>query len=163
MYTQPTACWLINLNDKGMSADRGATRLTTSTHTLYCKMPLQIPKQHVPAILKIRALSDAVTEKLIDALASSPFTQVPDKMAKRIAVSVPDISSKDLKAIVETVYALHNVREFSEVTASRFLTDLVQAVRAGDDSNSPLDRDEASRLRDRFKRMLDIEKMGSKA
>jgi hypothetical protein len=118
---------------------------------------LQIPKQHVAAILKIRQLSDASAEKLIDALASSPFTSEADEMAKRIAKRVPDIQPKDLKAIVDTVYALHYVREFSEVKASKFLGDLVQAVKATGESRLALEPAEAERLRDRFKRLLDIE------
>jgi len=120
-------------------------------------VPLQIPKQHVPAILKIRGLSDASVNQLIDALDSSPFTSAADEMAKRISGRVPDVQPRDLKAIVDTIYALHYVREFSDVKTSKFLGDLVQAVRDESESKSALVPAEAAHLRDRFKRLLEIE------
>src|ERR1700680_234151 len=59
----------------------GHPRLTATRSNLYSssQVALQIPKQHVAAILKIRQLSDASAEKLIDALASSPFTSEADE------------------------------------------------------------------------------------
>jgi hypothetical protein len=77
-------------------------------------MALQIPKQHLPAIIKIRQLPDVTADQLITALASFPPTPDAKTMAEQIAPQVPDILPDDLKDIVDTLYALYYVREFSE-------------------------------------------------
>ena len=121
-------------------------------------MALQIPKQHLPAIIKIRQLPDATADQLITALASFPPTPEAGKMSKQIASQVPGILPEDLKDIVDTLYALYYVREFSEVRASRFLRDLVQTLKSSTDTNLVVsDPAEVEKLKTRFEKLLGIE------
>jgi len=91
-------------------------------------MALQIPKENLPAIGKIVKLSDAAIEELIDALASTTITAEAEAMAEKIAVSVRSIPREDLNDIVDTLYSLYHVREFSEVRPARFVRDLAEAL-----------------------------------
>jgi len=124
-------------------------------------MALQIPKQHLPAIIKIRQLPDATADQLIMALASFPPTPEVKTMVEQIAPQVPGILPDDLKDIVDTLYALYYVREFSEVKASRFLRDLIQTVKSSNDASLVVtDPKEVEKLKARFEKLLGIENIG---
>jgi hypothetical protein len=119
-------------------------------------MALQVPKQHLPTIGKILALSDAATTELISALSSATITSEAPALAEKIAGSVPTIQPTDLAEILGTLYSLYHVREFSEVGSSRFLTDLVEGLRSNPDFNLKKAED-ASAAKKRFQRLLNVE------
>ena len=101
-------------------------------------MPLQIPKADVPAVTSICELSDDASEQLEQALASAPLASESEKLANDIADRVPIIPIEELTKIVDVLYSLYHIREFSEVNAERFLDDLIDGiVEAGICRNSP--------------------------
>jgi hypothetical protein len=120
-------------------------------------MPLPIPRDEVPAIVKIRKLSDPSAEELIGALRTAPMVPDAEELAARIAEHVPSIPTEDLIDIVNTIYALYYVREAAGVGASRFLDDLMDGIQKTRDPQLELSPDEASGLRTRFETLLSIE------
>jgi len=90
---------------------------------------------------------------LIAALGSTHLEAEATEMAALIAEYVPDIPTEDLKGIVDTVYALYAVREFSEVEYDRFLADLVADIVRHTDFKDSLS------VTIRFDKLLSIEKL----
>jgi hypothetical protein len=120
-------------------------------------MPLQIPDEQIPKIGKIRNLSDAQVEDLIEALKSAPIEPIPDAMAKRIAKHIRSIPKKDLVGIVEVIYELYFVREFANVSQSRFLGDLIESVRESKHPDLALSANEETKFKNKIERLLNIE------
>ncbi|MGA2588969.1 MAG: hypothetical protein ABSH32_03565 [Bryobacteraceae bacterium] len=117
-------------------------------------MALQIPKQHLPAIGKIVKLSDAAIDELIKALSSATITAEASTMAEKIAGSVPGVRPEDLAAIVETLYSLYHVREFSEVRHARFVRDLVETILSNPDFG--LKKTDAPIIGKKLQRLLNV-------
>jgi hypothetical protein len=80
-------------------------------------MPLQIPGEYLPAIGKILKLSDASAHELINALSSATIRSEASEMAETIADHAPNIPRQDLTDIVDALYSLYHVREFSRRSA----------------------------------------------
>jgi hypothetical protein len=118
-------------------------------------MPLSIPREYLPAIGKVLKFSDASTEELIKALSSATICAQPTDMAKKIAGLTPSIPSEDLTDIIDALYSLYHVREFSEATPSRFLIDLIETLRRNPDLGLKKAEDVA-RARAQFKQLLNI-------
>lgn len=137
-------------------------RLTSTTRDGYAssRVPLYIPDEHLPAIGKILKLSDAAATDLIDALSSASIASTAPDMAKQIAPKISGISLADLTEIVDLLYALYHVREFSEVRRARFLQDLIESIRTNPDFNLQK-REDAPRLRKRFQRLLNIQPLNT--
>jgi hypothetical protein len=119
-------------------------------------MPLQLPKENLPALAKIIKLSDAEVDELINALTSSTIAAEARAMSEKVAGSVPTIPREDLDAIMETLYSLYHVREFSEVRPARFLRDLVDALLQNPDFGLKKTGDDPSHVGKRFQRLLDV-------
>ena len=115
-------------------------------------MPLQIPGQYVPVIVKIAALPDAAVDELAAALATSPVIGHADRMIAHVAGRVQTIPIDDIPRAIEAILALYRVREFMEVGADEFLLDLV-------DSIPGIDSEDAVRARGIFARLLGIESL----
>jgi hypothetical protein len=122
-------------------------------------MALEIPKEHIPAIGKILKLSDAAIEELISALLSTTITAEAPAMAEKIAALVPSIPLEDLGAIIDTLYSLYHVREFSEVRPARFNRDLVDTLLQNSDLG--LKKDDASITGKRFQRLLNLKTLNT--
>jgi hypothetical protein len=117
-------------------------------------MPLSIPREYLPAIGMILDISDASIEQLVAALSSASICAEATEMAAKIADLTPGIPFEDLTAIVDALYSLYHVREFSEVSPSRFLTDLMDTLRRNPDIG--LKSEDTARIRSRFRQLLDI-------
>jgi chemotaxis protein CheY-P-specific phosphatase CheC len=117
-------------------------------------MALEIPKRQVPTVGKILRLSEAAIEEFINALSSATITAEAPALAEKIAGSVPSIPREDLNDIVDTLYSLYHVREFSEVRSARFVRDLVEAVLQNPEFG--LKKEDASITGKRFHRLLNI-------
>jgi hypothetical protein len=118
-------------------------------------MALQIPNDNLRAIGKIVALPETAIDELLGALASTTITAESSTMAENIATSVPSIPHDDLLEIIETLYSLYHVREFSEVRPARFVRDLVDAILQAPDLG--LNKTEhASFVGKRFQRLLNV-------
>src|SRR5438067_1073800 len=98
-------------------------------------MPLQIPEEYIPALVKIRKLSRPQAEELIGALKSAPPEFDHEELARRIAAHVQSMPNKDLVDILAAIYDLYFVREFANVSAAEFLDDLIEAFRDGENPN----------------------------
>jgi hypothetical protein len=121
-------------------------------------MALPIPEKYVPEINKLRNLSDSASDELVRALAASNITARPEDMTAHIAADVPSIPIADLTGIVDVIYALYQVREYSPFSEPRFLKELVDGIKI----NSPgITEDEVPRIRERFQRLLSIETLTS--
>lgn len=131
--------------------------LTSTPRERYASqlMPLSIPREYLPAIGKILEFSDASTEELIKALSSATICAEATDMAKQIAGLTPSIPTEDLADIVDALYSLYHVREFSEATPSRFLSDLIDTLRKNPDLGLKKTEDVAN-ARARFKQLLNI-------
>lgn len=122
-------------------------------------MALQIPKEHLPAIGKILKLSDAAIEELINAISSATISAEAPEMSEKIAGSVPSIPREDLAEIVQMLYSLYHVREFSEVRHARFVRDLVDTLLLNPDFD--LQKADASITGKRFQRLLNIKTLNT--
>jgi hypothetical protein len=122
-------------------------------------MPLDIPKRYIPVLNDIRSLPDAAVTELLQALESSSITTTPDDLAAHIVESVPSIPKEKLERIVDTLYSLYHVREFSEFNRASFLTELVEGLRR----NEKLEISDAElpSLQERFKKLLSIKTLES--
>jgi hypothetical protein len=118
-------------------------------------MALEIPRENLPAIGKILKLSDAAMDELINALSSATITAEPSAMAEKITESIPSIPRGDLADIVDTLYSLYHVREFSEVRPPRFVRDLVETLLQNSDFG--LKKEDASAVGKRFHRLLNVD------
>src|SRR5437867_1862924 len=119
-------------------------------------MALPIPKRYAPAISKILALPEPTFEDLINGLGAAPVIPRADGMAAHIATKVASIAPDELGVIVDAVYALYHVREYSGLKGSRFLNELVDGIQENTDSKY-----EEKAVRDKFKRLLNVESLNS--
>ena len=128
-------------------------------------MALHIPKEEIPAVVKICGLPEELLEELVGALQAAPITPVPGEMAAHVSKHVSGIAAKDLSQILDTLYTLYHIREFSEVSPERFLKDLLEGIREIDAPDLPSTRKEVAKTRDRFKKLLNLDtiNMPSKA
>ena len=123
-------------------------------------MPLEIPQEHRATIGKIVALSEENIAQLVSAISSVKIRSTPSEMSEAIRNQVPSINRDDLAAIVETLYSLYHVREFSEVRADRFVTDIVESV-LKDEKLGAATQDDIPRLRKTFRRLLNIDTLNA--
>ena len=122
-------------------------------------MPLDIPQEHRATIGKIVALSEENIAQLISAISSVKIRSTPSEMSDAIRNQVTLINSDDLAAIVETLYSLYHVREFSEVRADRFVTDIVDSVLK--DEKLGARQEDIPHLRETFRRLLNIDTLNA--
>ncbi len=122
-------------------------------------MGLPIPKKYIPEIEKVRALSDSTTDELVQALENSPVMSRSEEMAARIAEDVPSVSLDDLIGIADLIYALYQVREYSEFGSSQFLKELVEGI--GEHASPAITKEELAVIQDRFRRLLNIDTLNS--
>jgi len=95
---------------------------------------------------------------LIDVLGAARIVSEPQEMVAQIAADIPEIPRGDLSVIVRTVYSLYYVHEFSDVSPTRFLGELVDAILEISEIGSAANADKAA-IRDRFKRLLNIKSL----
>jgi hypothetical protein len=124
-------------------------------------MALGIPKYYIPILGEIHKLSDASIGELLLALESSGVAASSYDLAEHIADSVPSIPRKTLNRIIEGIFSLYHVRESSELDRSNFWDELVEGVR--EYAKPKLLDKEIPHLRDRFKRLLNIETLAINA
>jgi hypothetical protein len=122
-------------------------------------MALRIPNRYIAALNDIRNLPESAIDELFRALETSSLTASSDELEVQIADSVPSIPKEELHRIIDVTYSLYHVREFSEVSKSGFLNELIDGIR---EQAKPkiLDKD-VSGLRERFKRLLSLKPLES--
>ncbi|MFN0165783.1 MAG: hypothetical protein ACKV22_05065 [Bryobacteraceae bacterium] len=120
-------------------------------------MPLLIPRPYASPVAKIVKLSDEAVEELIRALAAAPISRDARDATASIAQAVPSIPLEDLGSIVDALYALYRVMEFSDSQMPVFLSDLVEGIRRISPSDiAGAKLDDFGGLRQRFERLLSI-------
>jgi hypothetical protein len=118
-------------------------------------MALNIPEDRIQSIRKIVSLDESSATELEEALKVSEFTSDSDEMAEQIKGSVNSIPIDVLREILDALYGLYWVREFSGVSHSQFLNDVVAAVR--NNAELAIDVKSVPSIKARFKRLLGIE------
>jgi hypothetical protein len=121
-------------------------------------MALPVPKKHLAAADKILNLPDSAIDELVRALESSPIFSRSEEMTAHLASLFKSISIEDLTGIVELIFELYHVREYSGMPKSVFLRELAEGVRKQTEGPAPLD---ASHIRGRFERFLNIGPLNS--
>lgn len=117
-------------------------------------MALQIPKRQRPGLIHLAKLPDPLLEQVTTAIATEPPTPDPEEMAKHIASKL-ELDFAELKSLIETIYTLNFVAEFSGVSQGRFLNDLVQSLRT--EEFEEIGTLGSGDLRARFKAVLEIQ------
>jgi hypothetical protein len=98
---------------------------------------------------------------LAKALEAVPIARDPKQATERAAPTVHSIPVDDLGPIVDAVYALYRVREFTDSTPETFLADLVESIRTSSHVDPPLRPEEVNRVRERFRRFLSIDRLSA--
>ncbi len=100
-------------------------------------------------------MPDAAMEELLSTLNGAAFAARSSETLHRIKKSITTIGEEDLSEILEALFELYCLREYSGKSDARFLTDLMAFVRhaVGDD----VDAQQLSAANDRLKDLLDIE------
>lgn len=119
-------------------------------------MALPIPKDVVPGIISIINLPEEVVDQLVKVLTASPIELDSDEMAEHVASNLPSIPFDHLTNIIDALYNLYYIREFSGVRAARFLDDLVDGIREIPDSEHDLQDLNLNTLKLRFEKLLNI-------
>jgi hypothetical protein len=122
-------------------------------------MALPIPPPYIPRINKVRNLESSALAELIEALSSSTLTANSDAMTGQIAGSVPSIPIEDLTEIVDLVYALYHVREYSELSWGDFFREFIDGVKK--QSDPPMPPEELQAVAEKFKGLLRIKNLES--
>lgn len=117
-------------------------------------MALAIPTRYLPPIQKLVALPDNSVDELIQAIASTDITAKSKEMAARVADHIHGIKREDLDEIVDLIYSLYHVREYSELSKNRFVSELVEGVR--EHAKEPIAESKVPHLVERFQRLLQI-------
>lgn len=107
-------------------------------------------------MVKLRTLSDASLDELIQALESTHVASDAGQMTECIHASVPSIDQADLKEILDALYSIYYAREMSHSKQSQFLNDLVHALRESQDPALKIDGSEVPAIRERLRRLLTI-------
>ena len=106
-------------------------------------------------MVTIATLPDSSVDELTQAIESSPITSESKDMAANIAGHVHGIAQEELDDIVDLIYALYHVREYTELSKSRFITELVDGLR--EQAKDPrISSSDTSQLRKRFERLLSL-------
>jgi hypothetical protein len=122
-------------------------------------MALQVPNRYIPMLNSVRNLSQPAAAELLRALGSAQVTASPKEMVSNIAESVPSVSREELEKILEVLYSLYHVREFSELNRNSFLSELVESVR--ENANPKIPDEELPIIRQRFKDLLGLKTLES--
>jgi hypothetical protein len=120
-------------------------------------MALPIPPPYLPRINKVRNLEASALGELIKALSSSTLTANSEAMTAQIAGSVPGIPIEDLTEIVDLVYALYHVREYSELNWGDFFREFMDGVKK--QADPPVTPEEVKSVAEKFKQLLRIENL----
>jgi hypothetical protein len=122
-------------------------------------MAFPIPRDAIPGIVRVINLSEAIVDELVRALKNAPHIFDSDKMAKHISSSLPSIQADELVSILDILYRLYYVREFSGVPFTRFLDDFIDGM--GESSHSDLDAKhvEFASLRVKLEKLLNIDSL----
>lgn len=117
-------------------------------------MALYVPNRYIPILNLVRNLSQPATTELLRALESAKIAASADELASNISESVPSIAQEELAKILDLVYALYHVREFSELNRNSFLKELVESVR--ENADPEISDEELPTVRQRFKDLLSL-------
>lgn len=120
-------------------------------------MPLTIPKRDSAGIARIIGLSGESVELLVKALISAPSLANSDTMVKYIFSDIPSISVEELTNIINTLYSIYRVREFSGVSPSRFLDDLVEGISSSTHAELSINNIDFDEVKKRFGKLLSID------
>lgn len=118
-------------------------------------MVFQIPKEDIPAIKALKAMPNASVEALIKALKSVSPSADTDEIAKQITGQVSSIPTKELEAVLDSLYGLYFIRELSGVERETFLDDFINGIQ--NEAELAVESKNIPKLRTKFEKLLDID------
>lgn len=118
-------------------------------------MLFQIPKEDIPAIKALEAMPNASVEAFLKALKSVSPSADTDEIAKQITEQVPSIPTKELEAVLDTLYGLYFIREVSGVKRETFLDDFIEGIQ--NEPELTVDGKDVPRIRTKFEKLFNIE------
>jgi len=138
-----------------------SSRLTMASDNGYpsSRVALQIPRRYIDPIAAISRLPDTTVEELIRAFESVPIERNPEKATALIVEMVQSIAIEELGSIVDAVYALYRVREFTSLSQRGFVFELVESIRS--QCPDAITAGDVGRVRERFEQLLSIEHLGA--
>lgn len=105
----------------------------------------------------VRNLSPHDSDQLLEALKSTKIAASSDEMASSIESKLPSIPKKELRNIVDLLYSLYHVREFSGLNRNSFIKELFETVQQYADP--PIAEEDVTGIRQRFKDLLVIKNL----
>jgi hypothetical protein len=120
-------------------------------------MALKVPERYIPMLNAVRNLSESAASELVRALEAATLTSSHDEMTEQIADKVPSIPKEELRNIVNVIYSLYHVREFSELNRNSFLDELIDSLR--EHADPKISAEELPAIRKRFKGLLSIKSL----
>jgi hypothetical protein len=120
-------------------------------------MPLNIPRRESAGIASIIKISDTLVDHLIKALSAAPSIVDTDKMAQHISAYISSIPLEQLTSIIDTLYSIYHLREFSGVSSSRFLDDLIEGISSSSYAELSAKDIDSILLRQKFEKLLGID------
>lgn len=118
-------------------------------------MTLDIPSDDVGSIATICELPDSLMDMFVTALEGARPLANPKAMAGYIAPRVPSIPVERLASVLETIYTLCQIRELSDVSHDRFMTDLMEGIQRN--SRLQIAAEDLPRLRTILERLLNVD------
>lgn len=122
-------------------------------------MALPVPSRYIPMLNAVRNLSEPAAGELLRALESAQVKSSPQEMSAIIANSVPSIAKADLDKVIDILYSLYHVREFSELNKNSFTKELVETVR--EHAEPKISDEELPLIQQRFKDLLSLKTLES--
>jgi len=121
-------------------------------------MALPIPVRYLSAVSKLVHLPDSLFDELLQRIGSAPILSDPEGMTAYVG-EIPDVSHEDLGKIIDLIYALYRVREFSEISHTSFLNELVKGVQ--EKVEPRIDEGQLPTVRARLGKVLSVESLVS--
>jgi hypothetical protein len=117
---------------------------------------LNLPEQHRAALVKVRALPEAVVRQLTTALGTVPPSAKKAEAVRAVSPHVPDIEACDLEGILGLLYSLYQAKAYLERPLPDFISELCSAMDAEGIPELRLGSDRAV-FQDRMRALLSVE------
>lgn len=116
---------------------------------------LKIPDRYIPGVVKLKDLPDGDVDKIVASL-SNAVSGSPREMARMVSTAVDSISTREAKAIADTLRSLYVLRTGMELTIESLVEALTQAINQSDDERLRMVGDDVAALGPKLTKLLNI-------
>jgi hypothetical protein len=125
---------------------------------------LMIPERYERGLVQIKRLQDSDVQHLLRALGDATATNTQREIATLLEPALPLLTAADIKALVDALYSLYVARAKTEITAVRFVSELLNAIRQSTNKDiATSDPEEVSRLTKTLTDLLSVPALSTKA